>query len=138
MVNPDKIQKRLAKLQEYVGFLKDLAKTDKEEFLKNHVIHTAAERDLQLAIECVLDVGNHIIAEYGYREPENYREIIGILGEENILPPDFANEFSKVAGFRNVLVHDYLAIDRTLVYNHLQNKLADFEKFIGYIVKALF
>ncbi|MDA8233397.1 MAG: DUF86 domain-containing protein [Clostridia bacterium] len=138
MVNPDKIQKRLAKLKEYVGFLQDLAKTDQAEFLKNHVIHTAAERDLQLAIECVLDIGNHVIAEFGYREPENYREIITILGEEKILPDDFAEEFAKVAGFRNILVHDYLSVDRAVVYNHMRNKLHDFERFIEYIVKALF
>jgi len=31
-------------------------------------------------------------------------------------------------GFRNVLVHDYLDIDLSLVYDILINRLKDFEK----------
>ena len=31
-------------------------------------------------------------------------------------------------GFRNILVHDYLDVDRKIVHNVLQNGLADLEE----------
>jgi uncharacterized protein YutE (UPF0331/DUF86 family) len=33
----------------------------------------------------------------------------------------------RMIGFRNVLVHDYLDVDRKLVYEVMQERLGDFE-----------
>lgn len=131
------LQRRLRRLEEYVGYLKELKKIERQEYLANHVIQSAVERDLQLAIECVLDIGNHIIAAMGLREPERYQDIILILGEEGILPQEFAASFALAAGFRNILVHDYMEIDRMKVYEMLQEKLDDFGCFAGYVMEYM-
>ena len=39
-----------------------------------------------------------------------------------------------MAGFRNILVHQYLEIDHRLVYDALQNRLDDFRAFANYVV----
>ena len=39
-----------------------------------------------------------------------------------------------MAGFRNILVHEYISLDWDLVYDHLQ-KLEDFYEFEVYIKK---
>jgi uncharacterized protein YutE (UPF0331/DUF86 family) len=35
-----------------------------------------------------------------------------------------------MAGFRNILVHEYLEIDRRRVYRALRTELRDFETFV--------
>jgi Protein of unknown function DUF86 len=42
-----------------------------------------------------------------------------------------------MSGFRNVLVHRYLAIDRRRVYKALRDDLRDFERFIRAVSKLL-
>ena len=42
-----------------------------------------------------------------------------------------------LAGFRNVLVHEYLEIDRHRVYRALEDDLGDFEKFVRAVSKLL-
>ena len=42
-----------------------------------------------------------------------------------------------MAGFRNLLVHEYMEIDRHRVYAVLENDLGDFEKFIKAVSKLL-
>jgi len=42
-----------------------------------------------------------------------------------------------MAGFRNVLVHEYLEIDRRRVWRVLNDELGDFEKFIRAVSKLL-
>ena len=42
-----------------------------------------------------------------------------------------------MAGFRNILVHEYLEIDRHRVYRALRDDLGDFEKFIKAVSKRL-
>jgi uncharacterized protein YutE (UPF0331/DUF86 family) len=42
-----------------------------------------------------------------------------------------------MAGFRNVLVHEYLEIDRRRVYRVLRDDLGNFAKFIQAVSKLL-
>ncbi|MCL4515103.1 MAG: DUF86 domain-containing protein [Firmicutes bacterium] len=42
-----------------------------------------------------------------------------------------------MAGFRNVLVHQYLQVDLKEVYQILQSGLDDFRSFAGYITDFL-
>jgi uncharacterized protein YutE (UPF0331/DUF86 family) len=39
-----------------------------------------------------------------------------------------------MTGFRNILVHDYMKLDREIVYNIINNNLIDIESFIKIIV----
>jgi len=50
------------------------------------------------------------------------------MGELGVLPPDFARSLAPVAGFRNILVHEYLSVDWDYVYDHLRH-LDDLERF---------
>lgn len=42
-----------------------------------------------------------------------------------------------MAGFRNILVHDYAEVDEDIILELLKNKLDDFIQFIDYINKWL-
>ena len=43
----------------------------------------------------------------------------------------------KMAGFRNIVVHDYAKIDDAAVYGALKKRLGDFEEFARSIVAYL-
>lgn len=98
----------------------------------SHDERWAVERGLQLCAQNVLDVATHIAAAEG-RDVPDYASAIGELGSLGILPPDFASDFSSVAGFRNVLVHGYLKVDLPLLHRLLNEKLNDFETFTAHI-----
>ncbi|MFO8020730.1 MAG: DUF86 domain-containing protein, partial [Promethearchaeia archaeon] len=85
----------------------------------------------------VLDIGNHIVSRLELKKPEAYQDILIILGKNSILPKEFAEKIAKMAGFRNILIHNYLEINRKIVYQHLQEDLSDFDKFIKYIISYL-
>ncbi len=72
----------------------------------------SAERNLQVAIEALLDIGSHIIAAKGWSLPSTYAEIGEILGRHGVLKGDLAARLSALAGLRNVLVHLYSEVDR--------------------------
>lgn len=96
-----------------------------------------AERNLQIGIQCLLDIGNHIIAEMGFQLPESNEDIFRILGKDGVIPRDFVSRTEGMAGFRNILVHDYLEIDPSKVYHNLIKALKDFEEFARYIVRYI-
>lgn len=137
MIDPTVLNSRIAKLREYLKILKELSKEKEEDFIQNYKIYGLAERYLQLAIECVLDIGNHLISRLDLKKPEIYQDILLILGKNEILPIEFSEKIAKMAGFRDILVHGYIDIDETLVYNHLKEDLKDFDDFINYIIQYL-
>lgn len=93
----------------------------------------AIEHGLQIAIQIIIDIGNHIIAEIGENEIDEYTDIFDKLVKHNIIPSEFAINIKGMIGLRNLLVHRYGEINVEVIYKILQNNLYDFERFIGYI-----
>ncbi|MBW1693426.1 MAG: DUF86 domain-containing protein [Deltaproteobacteria bacterium] len=128
MVRPEVIRKRLNKLDEYLAILYDIRKYSFEAFVSNPERYGSAERFLHLAIEAVLDMGNHVIADSDMGIVNWYSDIPSILTKKGYIDSDLERKWLQMIGFRNTLVHDYLEIDRSIVYDILQNHLEDIEK----------
>lgn len=136
-MNKEKIYRQLSLLNNYLKELNSLKNTPFEEFEENSITRAAAERLLQVAIETVQNIGNHIIASRGYRNPKDYADIFRVLEEEKILPHDFSENLQQMAEFRNRLVHVYWDIDIKKLYDIMQNNLEDFERFAQIIINEL-
>jgi len=90
------------------------------------------ERNLEVAAQAVIDIANRIISIEVLEKPRDYYEAIMRLGEAKIIPLDFARKLAPIAGFRNILVHDYMDINWDEVYNNLQ-QLRDLSRFMDYV-----
>ncbi len=131
------IAKRLRKLREYVGLLRILRGRPREEFIEDPFVIGNVERYLQLAIQVVLDICNHIVADDRLGAVEEYRDAIRLLGQSGYLQPDLVQRLAPMAGLRNILVHDYLDVDRVRIHALLQDCLEDFEQFATQIGQRL-
>jgi uncharacterized protein YutE (UPF0331/DUF86 family) len=125
---------RLDALDEYVEILREQQGVARAEFIGDYHLYGLAERYLQLSIECVLDIGRMLIVGLKLRKPERHEDIIDILEEAGIISTELAARMQGMAGFRNVLVHMYLRIDRDLVYQNLREEIEDFEDFADQVV----
>lgn len=105
MVNKQKVNGMLQNLRAAIEQLRKIAELERNDFLQNGMALGAAKYYLQTAIETCIDIGNHIIADEGYRSPKDYRENFTILNENGILPDDFTISMRQMAGLRNRLVH---------------------------------
>ncbi|GAB6192908.1 type VII toxin-antitoxin system HepT family RNase toxin [Desulfocastanea catecholica] len=122
MVNKNMLTARLERLHDYLNILKSVQQYDSTRFINDPFIYGTAERNLHLAIECLLDIGNHIIADRGYEKPESYADIFNILHQHLVIQYQLYKNLEGMAAFRNVLVHDYMRLDRARVYQTIQNK----------------
>ncbi len=125
MIKPEVLRRRLNKLDEYLEILQRLRIYDGASFLADPERYGSAERFLQLSIEALNDMGSHVIADLQLGMVESYRDVPRILYEQDYITPEMENLWVRMIGFRNILVHDYLDIDRHLVYQVLQENLED-------------
>jgi len=132
------VQARIAKIREYVALLRKIRRlADERRFAEDPLIYGNAERYLQLAIQGVLDISNHIVADMRLNLPADSKDLFRLLATHKVLPVRLSKKLVSMAGFRNVLVHEYLEIDRRRVYRVLKDELGDFEKFIKAVSKLL-
>ena len=137
MLDQASIRKRLDKLDEYVRILHELQKVDRLQFVSDYHAYGLAERYLHLAIECLLDISQMLVSGLGLRKPERYQQSIDILAKADVLSGAMAQRLEGIAGFRNILVHGYLDVDRDLVYQYMQEKLDDLQLFAQEVIRFM-
>jgi uncharacterized protein YutE (UPF0331/DUF86 family) len=123
----------LARLRDYAGKLRPFQAKAEQELVEDYAALWAVERGMQLAAQCVLDICNHIVSEVSADRPDNYRDLILAAGRLGLMPAEFAQRFSRLAGFRNLLVHEYAKVDPSEVYRNLREGLTDFDQFAEYV-----
>jgi uncharacterized protein YutE (UPF0331/DUF86 family) len=128
VIKSEVIRKRLNKLDEYLQILHGMKKYTLEEFLSEPEHYASVERFLHMAIETTIDIGGHIVSGLGMGEVNWYSDIAAIMEEKGYISVELREKWIRIVGFRNVLVHQYIEVDRKIVYDVLQNKLGDLEE----------
>ena len=97
----------------------------------------AQEKDTQymvchamlLAIQASIDIATGMAVMKTPRRPDTYRETFHVLGKFQIVPEELASEMASLAGFRNILVHEYTGLDTKRVYRILQDNWQTMDLF---------
>ncbi len=126
MVNTEIVRRRLDQLSEYLEILDHYRAYSLEEFLADPERYGSAERFLQLAVEVILDVGNHIVADEQLGRVEKSRDVASLFLSKGFIDDQLAQKWLRMIGFRNILVHEYAELDRRIVYKVLCEQLDDF------------
>ena len=137
MIDREAIYERLAHINRMLQLLKERRTASLEEFQRNSLLADATMYELQTCIEAMTDIGNHIIAAAGFRKPQERSEIMAILAEEGVIPPDLAKRLAEAVRLRNILVHGYLKVAINVVYKVLRENLEDVEEFAKAIVEYI-
>ncbi len=97
----DELSERLARLTP----LRERPRSDVD---SDPYLRDIVERNLEVAAQCCIDICHRIIALEGARKPRDHHEAIMRMGELGVPPPEFAANLAPIAGFRNILIHEYL------------------------------
>lgn len=129
MVDQSLIRRKLADLEQYLGQLAEYRDITIDDYRRDWKTQRIVERTLQIAIEACVDVAEHVIADRRLRVPATYAETFEILGDAGLLDAALRDAMVRMAGFRNVIVHEYARVDSAIVVDVLRNRLADFVRF---------
>lgn len=133
----ERIIEKLRYLEISLSYLRSRRDITLKDLQENYELRSAIERNFQIAIEAAIDIGEMIISQEGSEMPETYREVFLRLGEAGVIPEDFSNRLAQMAGFRNILVHQYSEVDLTKLLEFLKTRLEDLELFSEYIKEYL-
>lgn len=132
---PDKklIAKKLSEIFKQLEHLSKLVKLSQRELFGNESNFYFAERVMERLIGAAIDINMHLIADLKAEVPESYFDSFLALAKVKILPFSFAKRIAPSTSLRNILVHEYQALDSKKFMTGLKMALRDYEKYARYI-----
>ena len=91
---------------------------------------------LQTAIEACMDVAQHICAASGWGIPNDNGQAMTILMQHRVIEASVEQAMRKAIGLRNVLVHEYVGVDDSIVLARIED-LSDIDAFAGQVADWL-
>ncbi|MGD0234781.1 MAG: DUF86 domain-containing protein [Syntrophorhabdales bacterium] len=128
MLDKDRILTKVDELDAYLNELKQIAPPRYGEYQQIEK-KRSCERLLQLCIECVIDVCKLLVAQLRLGLPSEENDLFTKLENKGLLSHQVAEVVRQMRGSRNILIHEYAAVDDELIYTYVSTRLGDFEGF---------
>jgi uncharacterized protein YutE (UPF0331/DUF86 family) len=124
---------RLAELKRHLDHLRVVAPraTDRVALERDLSLHNDVMFSLLMVAQLVIDVAGELSARRGDRF-EDYTEAVRNLARDQRFPLDLVRELERVPGFRNIVIHEYVALDLDRVVEAIRH-LEPIEQFIGVV-----
>ena len=100
------------------------------EFLNNADAQDVVVLNFQNAIQGCIDLAEYLIADQEWGVPGSAGEAMDTLAEHGVISPAEAETYKSMIRFRNLLVHAYARIDYRQVYEVMQSRPQDIERYI--------
>ena len=133
MVDVEVIKQRLNQLSTSINKIERFKEISLEEFLKDDIIQDVVEYNLFIAINMMIDIATHIVVDNNMGNPETLGEAFSILNKDKYLNDDETKIYKNMVGLRNILSHEYINIDKKIIYSILKNNLIDIKKFVIFV-----
>lgn len=120
---------RLAQLRRHLDHLRDLRPqvSGPETLERDLSLHNDVLFSLLTVCQLVIDIAGEMSARRG--EPfEDYTQAVRNLSRDERFPVELVARLERIPGFRNVLVHEYVALDMRRVIEAL-GELDSIERF---------
>ncbi|MFH5834379.1 DUF86 domain-containing protein [Halalkalibaculum sp. DA3122] len=123
------MNRRLQNLENNVAELQELKSAySPSEIKRDKKKEWALRYGLLESIQIVIDLSCHLAVHHNLGNAETYSDCIQLLGKFDIIDQDLEERLLGMAGLRNILVHEYVAVDVDRLIAFLDH-LDDFTAF---------
>ncbi|MCU0930124.1 MAG: DUF86 domain-containing protein [Burkholderiaceae bacterium] len=95
----------------------------------------AAILNVLRACELTIDMANMVVAHEGWGLPESAREAFDLLQAHGTIDATLGQALRRMVGFRNVAVHEYEALDMTIVAAVIDRELDALPRLAGRLLQ---
>jgi len=113
------LTRRVEEIEKHLGKIEPFARQSLKEFLEDPIAQDVVEYNLFQVVNHLIDIVQHIAVDEDYGYPQTAYEAGHLLLGKGIFNEGDQEIFRKMVGFRNVVGHDYLRINKEIVYSIL-------------------
>ncbi|MBM3778721.1 MAG: DUF86 domain-containing protein [Acidimicrobiia bacterium] len=132
----DVLVNKAAAIERAIRRVREIHAGDERNLRADQTRQDAILLNLQRACESSIDAAMHMVRVRRLGVPQETRDAFGMLEQAGLLDPPLADRMKKMAGFRNVAIHDYQKLSLDIVQRIIVDHLDDFAAFVRAILRA--
>jgi uncharacterized protein YutE (UPF0331/DUF86 family) len=130
-LDPSIVQARLSTMR---ALLDDLAAIVPDaDIHSDRMLRHAVERILTQLVELAASVNEHVVGARVQQVATSYRESFELAAECGLIDADLRDELLPSVGLRNVLVHEYLAVDLGIVAAAIPRAINGYRSYVAQV-----
>lgn len=129
MVDKPLLARKIAAIRDAVTRIRGVLPAEQKKFLADRTSREVVALNLLVAIQECLSIATHWLADEGWTVPQSYREVFASLADHAVLDQSLATRLSSAAGLRNVIAHQYAALDWKRIHEAATESLDDLIAF---------
>ena len=126
---------RIERIDKHLDKILSYNKLSYENFLEDTNAQDIVEYNLFQIVNHLINIVQHTVVEEDYGLPQSAYEASQILCQKGILDEDDLEIIKKMIGFRNIVGHDYISINKEVVYFILTKGTEDIRSILSKITE---
>lgn len=136
MVEQETVRKLLETIEARLERLEKASDTSMAEYREDSDLQDIVERNFEVMIQACIDLGLHVLADEPKPLPQTNRAVFPALSALDLIGVELASRLERIAGFRNLLAHDYARLLPDLVHANL-GRLEDIRVYLSELMPAI-
>lgn len=116
---------KIAALADAVRRIREVLPSSAADLETDRTAREVVVLNLFVAIQEALSLATHWLADQGRVTPGAYRDTFVALAEQGVIDAELAQRLARAAGFRNLIAHQYGALDTERVFAIASSDLDD-------------
>jgi len=131
------VQAKLRLMRELLDDLGSVGDLTPEMLERERLVRRAVERVLTQLVDLAASVNSHVVTASTGRAPASYRSSFDDAAELGMLPAQLAGALKPSVGMRNLLVHEYAAVDLARVAEAVPTALESYDEYVRQVARWL-
>jgi uncharacterized protein YutE (UPF0331/DUF86 family) len=120
---------KLAAIRDAVMRVRQVLPASAEAFKADRTAREVVTLNVFVALQEAIGLATHWIAERGWAVPQSHAEVFSVLGDHGVVDRDLAQRLRAAAGLRNLIAHQYGALNADRVFVIASHELDDLVAF---------
>jgi uncharacterized protein YutE (UPF0331/DUF86 family) len=125
MVDKTLLASKIAAIREAAARISDVLPTEVVAFTADRTAREVVVLNLFVAIQECMSLATHWLADEGLDVPPTYGDVFRRLAERGVVTRELRTRLAAASGFRNLVAHQYGALDWKRVYDIAAGGLPD-------------
>lgn len=130
MVKRNILLRKIESIEKHFGIALQYKGLSLAAFLEQREAQDIVAFNLFQAINSLISMMEHIVVDENYGLPESAYHAAEILSQKKILTKNDVALVRRMVGFRNIIAHQYVDIDKKKIYLVLKEGLVDIKRIV--------
>lgn len=135
MVDRTVLAKKVAAVRDAVARIREVLPDSIDAFGADRTAREIVILNLFIGLQESIAIATHWLADEGWGVPQSYGEAFMVLAEKDVIERGLAERLCAASGLRNLIAHQYGAVDADRIFALASNDLEDLLTFCRQIAR---